>query len=94
MIFVAIFMQDGSVKRMQCIGEASIEECIGKAPWASRVRSWRLAKPEEFPPNCRWQDVGGQIVGVPIVDPPKRDIAAELDALKAELAARRVINKG
>jgi hypothetical protein len=88
MIFVAITMDDGSVRRMQCVSEDLIEASIAKTPWAARVKSWRLADAAEFPANCRWQDNAGRIVGVPIVILPTRDPLAEIDALKVEIATK------
>ena len=87
MIFVAITLDDGSVRRMQCVDEALIDECVLKLPWVMRVVGYRVASPEEFPPNCRWHDDGaGRIVGEPIVITPPRDLAAEFDALAARIA--------
>ncbi len=81
---VAITMQDGSVRRMQLVS-GTVMEAIAKTPWADRVRSWRLADPEEFPANSTWRDEGGKIVGVPIEAKPDRDALAEIDQIKAFL---------
>lgn len=88
MVTVAITMDDGSVRRMQCVSDELIEASIKKTPWADQVASWRPANMKEFPVGCTWRDEGGKIVGDPIIVEPVRDFGAEIDVMKTEIGMK------